>query len=56
VVLKAAAGGAETVEVLGEGFAAADVVFGLIRDLAFDADVLQGVDGGRGGGLCEAGW
>jgi hypothetical protein len=51
VVLEATAGGAETVEVLGEGFAAADVVFGLVGNLAFDADALQGVDGGRGGGL-----
>lgn len=54
VVLEATAGGAETVEVVGKGFAAAGVVFGLVGDLAFDADGLEGVDGGSGAGLCVA--
>lgn len=52
VVLEPAAGGAGFVdEVLVQGFAAAGVVFGLVRDLAFHADGLQAVDCGGGAGL-----
>ena len=56
VVFEAAAGGTETGEVVAEGLAARGGVFGLVGDLAFDADGLQTVDGGGGGGLGVAIW
>ena len=56
VVLEAAAGRAAAVEVLLQGSAAAGVVLRLVRHFAFDADVLQRVDGGGGGGFGVAVW
>ncbi len=52
VVLEAAARGPGAVhEVRVQRFAAASVVFWLVRHLALDADGSQAVDGGAGGGL-----
>lgn len=49
MVLEATARRAVEVEILSEWGAAAGVVFGLIGELAFDADGLLAEDGGRGG-------
>ncbi len=56
MVLEATAGGAEAVEVVCQGVAPAGVVFGLVGDLAFDADVFECVDCGCGGGWRVAVW